>query len=167
MRPTEKKKENNLRKGAEGRQRKRGEKMARRRGGGEVSKRKTRGLRKRGMRRNDGEGRGNNNKETRRQDNARRRSGVHSCFLLVSGYSSSRVGQPPYHLVSPAQYDSSRSLVPFPISLQLTLDTYERYVHSLNRSTDPLAAYSFLWDSHLARCAYHTERNCNLTQTRG
>lgn len=35
-------------------------------------------------RRNDKRGQENNNKETRRQDNVRRRAGVHSCFLLVS-----------------------------------------------------------------------------------
>lgn len=43
------------------------------------------GLRKRRARQNDKRGRENNNKETRRKDNVRRRSGVHSCFLLVSG----------------------------------------------------------------------------------
>lgn len=39
-------------------------------------------------RRNDKGGRENNNKETRRRDNVRRRSGVHSCFLFVSGWRS-------------------------------------------------------------------------------
>lgn len=45
------------------------------------------------VRRNDKSSRENNNKETRRRDNVRRRSGVHSCFLFVSGWRS-RNGQP-------------------------------------------------------------------------
>lgn len=138
------KKENNLREGTERRQRKRETIRLKKTSERE---RKNAALRKRGMKRNDEEGQENNNKETRRQANARRRSGVHSCFLLVSGYSSRGSA----NLVSPCLTCSMRILsllAFFPIALTLERK-YERSAPQSGPVREPLSPYSSLWDSRI------------------